>query len=208
MRKVFVVMAVLALLCVGVAANATVSTYEFSFTAADMLFYATANGTDNSTAAGNSLFNGARMRRDGSSPTGPLASRSYWASQNGTFTTWASSTTDKFLEFNLWGLDGNGVKWGEDYKPTDWGATTNPAGWTPTSNTWTSNGWGTPPTGYITEEIIGWTASSYADGFNFQDANLASKKFTFQVDIDSANAWWGQNTNGAPNSLSGPTLTF
>jgi hypothetical protein len=200
-------MAVFALLCVGVAANATVSTYEFSFTAEDLMSYTTFAGPDGSTAADNGLFNGARARRDGVYKTGPLASRSFWTSQSGTFTTWTTSTTDKFLSFNLWGLDGLGANWGEDYKPTAWGTTTYPAGWTPTVTTYSGppNFWGPPPAGYITEQIIGWDANTYADGLNFQDTNLASKTFTFQMSIDSANAFWGQNTNGAPNTL--PTLT-
>ncbi|GEM_PF-2240093 len=197
---------VLAIAAFPLVANATVQTYEFSFTAQNMLSYQTANGADGSTAVQNSLFDGARLKRNGSSP-GLGSSRSYVASENVGFQSWADNTTDKFLDFNLWGLDGNGAKWGDDFKPTAWGSTTSTSGWTSSTYTWPS-AWGLPPAGYITDEFIGWSADSYSDGFNFQDNNLNDKAFTFQVDIDSSNAFWGKDTNGAPNDLSKPELTF
>jgi hypothetical protein len=49
-------------------------------------------------------------------------------------------------------------------------------------------------------------AATYADGLHFGDADLASKKFSFQVAFDDTDMWWGQNTQGAPNTL--PELTF
>lgn len=182
------------------------TTYEFSFTGADLMSYVLADGADGSSAADNGLFDGARLRRDGSSGTGPLARRSYWDSQNEDFANWAGTTTDRLVGFNLWGLDGRGQYWGEDFKPLAWGSQGGPSTWTPWSTTWTAAGWGTPPTGYLTEEIVGWDANAFADGLNFQDADLASKVFTFEVSFDDTNNMWGQSTNGAPNTL--PTLTF
>lgn len=187
------------LLMLSNTAQASQVWYEFSFTGADMMYYAFANGAIGSSAADNGLFNGARLQRRDSG-------RTYVQSQQSAFTNWATTTTDQFLSFNLWGLDGLGAKWGEDYKPLAWGSMSNPSGWTNWTTTWTAAGWGTPPAGYLTETLIGWDAIAYSDGLNFQESDLASKVFSFQVAFDTNNMWWGGATNGAPNAL--PTLTF
>ena len=189
------------------AASASFVTQTYEFTGADLLKNVYVSGADHSTAAGNGLFDGARLRRDGYDGNGPNASRSYWTSQQSSFQNWAGTTTDRFLRFNLWGLDGNGANWGEDYKANSWVSHTGPTGWTPWTDTWTNAGWGTPPAGYRTEELIGWDANSWNDGLNFQDADLASKTFQFTVQFDTEDMWWGQNTNGAPNHIGGP-MTF
>lgn len=194
---------VLIVLCTTQALAVTI-TQTYQFTAADLMKTVYFGGADGTTAADNGLFDGARLRRDGSSGTGPLASRSYVASQSAAFSSWATTTTDRFLSFNLWGLDGLGARWGEDFKPSDWGTQSGPGGWTPWQTTWTAAGWGTPPAGFITEKFVGWDAGSFADGINFQDAGLASKVFRFTVDFDTTDPWWGGSTNGAPNSLYGP----
>ena len=196
--------AAMALVCAVQSTQAVIVTQTYMFTAADMMKYAYVAGSNGSTAVQNGLFDGARLRRDGSNGTGPLASRTYWASQQASFSNWATATTDRFLDFNLWGLNGLGARWGEDIKPDNWAAQGNATGWTDWQNTWTGAGWGTPPAGYRTEALVGWTANSFADGINFQDANLASKVFTFTLDFETTDMWWGGATNGAPNSLWGP----
>ena len=196
----------LALMLVSAAesALAVIVTQTYQFTAADLLKTLYVGGADGTSAAQNGLFDGARLRRDGTNGSGPLASRTYWTSQQAAFSTWAGTTTDRFLGFNLWGLDGRGAFWGEDFKADAWGAQGNPGSWAPWQTTWTAAGWGTPPAGYRTEGIVGWDAATFADGFNFQDANLASKVFTFTLDFETTDMWWNGTTYGAPNSLYGP----
>jgi hypothetical protein len=207
MKKALVVLCVAALaVTVLGSAEAAIKEYQFSFTAADVLNYVIADGADGSTPAQNGLFDGARLKRNGLSG-GAGSYRSYVTSQHNGFTSWANTTTDRMLSFNLWGLDGRGAGWGEDFKPLDWTSHTSSSGWTPYDSAWPSS-WGAPPAGYLTTEIIGWDANSYGDGFTFKDSNLASQIFTFNVKFDTDNAFWGQDTNGAPNSLSTPELTF
>jgi len=199
MKKLVAICLVLFVVSSVSLAGSTVS-YKFSFTGADLMKYVLVNGATGSTAASNGLFDGARLVRNV-----PGNSRSYIAAQNGGFETWAETTNDKFLSFNLWGLDGRGVSWGEDFKPMSYGAQTQSSGWSNWVSSWPST-WGTPPAGYITDQIIGWDAGSYADGINFGDSDLASKEFSFIVNFDTANMFWGAETNGAPNVL--PQLTF
>jgi PEP-CTERM motif len=195
---------VAAALALGSAAQAEIVRYEFSFTAADMMRYVTANGLDGSSAADNSLFDGARLVRQDFDPlSGDGYTRSYVASENGAFSTWADGTTDRFLGFNLWGLDGLGVNWGEDFKPTEWVSQSDPTGWTNWQADWP---WGTPPTGYITDDLVGWDASTYGDALGFGESGNASVEFSFVVDLNTEDMWWGADTNGAPNTL--PELTF
>ncbi len=206
MRTLASILAVLGMVVLlGTPAQATITTYEFSFTAEDMLSYVTVDGTEGSSAADNEVFDGARLRRDGTNPSGPLASRSYWESQNGAFTSWATGTTDRFLSFNIWGFDGRGIHWGEDFKPHAWVGSTEPAGWTPWTTAWP---WGDPPAGSHTDLLLGWDANGFGDGFNFQDTDLGSKAFSFMMQVDDTDAWWGQNTQGAPNDYSVPELTI
>ena len=193
--------AAMVLVCAAQSAHAVIVTQTYKFTAADMMKYLYVGGSDGSSAALNGLYDGARLRRDGSNGNSPLASRSYWTSQQASFSNWATTTTDRFIEFNLWGLNGLGANWGEDFKPHHWVSQGNATCWTDWQDTWP---WGIPPAGYHTDAIVGWSANTFDDGINFQDANLAAKVFTFTIDLDTTDPWWGGNTNGAPNSLYGP----
>lgn len=204
MKRVALIAALSLLLIAG--AYADTVRYEFSFTAADLMSYVTAAGSDNTSAAANGVYDGARLIRLNLDGNGIANTRSYWASESAAFTAWAGSTNDRLLSLNLWGLNGRGANWGEDYKPLDWVSWDGPSGWSEWSETWSGAGWGIPPAGYNTEEFIGWDAATFADGFNFQDGNLASQVFTFTVDFDTTDMFWGGNTNGAPNTP--PTLTF
>jgi hypothetical protein len=179
-------------------------TQTYQFTAADLMKHSYVAGADGTTAAENGLFDGARLRRDGTSGSGPLAARSYVSSHHASFSNWASTTTDRMLSFNLWGLDGRGAGWGEDFKPNYWVSHSGPTGWTTWEDTWTNAGWGTPPAGYRTEQIVGWDAETFDDGMNFQDADLASKVFRFTLEFETTDMWWNGTTYGAPNSLYGP----
>ena len=199
MKKLIMLLFTFAAFCSVANAGESVS-YKFSFTGADLMNYVIFDGADGDSAADNGIFDGARLVRNV-----PGYSRSYVASQNDGFETWATTTTDKLLSFNLWGLDGNGAHWGDDYKPESWGATTQPGEWDAWSSAWPTS-WGTPPAGYITDEFIGWDAASFTDGLNFSDSDLADIEFSFVVNFDTDNMFWGADTNGAPNTL--PTMTF
>ena len=193
----------LVLLLGGVAHAATIR-YEFSFTADDLMSYVTASGLDGSTAADNGIFDGGRLVRQ-NLVSGHTYTRSYVGSEQTAFTYWANSTNDRLISFNLWGLDGRGARWGEDYKPAAWIDQSNPTGWSDWQYNWPV-AWGSAPAGYITDEFIGWDASTYGDALSFGDSGNASTEFRFQVDFDTADLEWGANTNGAPNTL--PQLTF
>lgn len=207
MKKLATTLLVIGGLAFATASHATVATYEFSFTAADMMRYVTANGADGSTAAGNSLFDGARLVRKNLASTADGYTRSYIGSENAAFTNWADSTTDQLLGFNLWGLDGRGAKWGEDFKPTAWRSQSDPAGWTNWQSNWPAS-WGPTPSGYITDVIPGWDATTYADALAFGNPLNAAIKYTFQVDLDTSDMFWNGATNGAPNTLPQLTLWF
>jgi len=192
------------LACLYGTVSATVTTYQFSFTAADLMSYKLVDGADGSSAAANNLFDGARLKRDGTNASSANAFRSYRASQNQGFDNWAKSTTDRLMSFNLWGFDGLGANWGEDYKPTSWGTLTGPTGWTTSFSTYP---WVIPDK-HITDQMACWDANSFNDGFTFGSPNLEDLEFTFRVAIDSDDAFWHQSTNQAPNDLNVPKLTF
>jgi len=193
-----------AALLIGSAANADLARYEFSFTDADMMNFVTVNGADGSAPTTNGLFDGARLVRQ-NLVSGATHTRSYVGSQNAAFTNWANTTSDRLYTFNLWGLDGLGAGWGDDYKPTAWIGQDNSAGWTDWQSSWPAS-WGAPPAGYITDEFVGWSADTFGDALTFGDANNANIDFSFVVDFDTTDMFWGADTNGAPNTL--PQLTF
>ena len=206
MKKKLLAGLVTGLFLVGITGTvqAGIVSYKFSFTAEDMMSYVTADGADGSTAADNSLFDGARLVRQDLVPGGTAGyTRSYVETENSAFGTWANTTSDRFLGFNLWGLDGNGANWGDDFKPTEWVSQSDPTGWTNWQMDWP---WGTPPAGYITDEIVGWDASTSGDALGFGEAGNAAVEFSFMVDLDTDDMFWGGGTNSAPNTL--PELTF
>jgi len=188
-------------------AQAGIVTYEFSFTAADMMGYDVADGASGSTAVDNSLFDGARLVRQdlGVITDGDGKTRSYVTGEKDDFVNWADNTDDKFLGFNMWGLDGNGANWGDDFKPTDWVSQGDPTGWDSWQYNWPAS-CGSPPAGYITDEFVGWDSATYGDALSFGDASNSSVEFSFIVDLDTDDMFWGGATNGAPNTL--PELTF
>jgi hypothetical protein len=186
-------------------AQADVVMYQFSFTGADLMNTTYAAGADGSSAADNSLFDGARLKRDGTNPNGPDAYRSYVASEQAGFNAWKGSTTDRFVGFNIWGFDGRGEHWGDDFKPLSWGGHSGPAGWSTWTEAWP---WGTPPAGSLQTDLIGWDADNWGEGLNFTDADLASLIFSFTVKFDTDDMFWGGATNGAPNTLPELTVWF
>ncbi|MEP3351449.1 MAG: PEP-CTERM sorting domain-containing protein [Marinomonas sp.] len=184
-------------------ALASIVTYEFSFTAQDMMNYSFVNGADGSTAAENGLFDGARLSREG----GPSEfKRTYVESEHSDFTDWATTTTDRLTTLNFWGFDGRGAGWGEDFKHTDKELVSGVSGWNDWDPVGWDAGWGANPNPN-TAVTAGWFANTAAEGFGFGDANLVDKVFTFQLDFDDSDWLYGEETNGAPNTLGGP-MTF
>jgi hypothetical protein len=184
-------------------ALASIVTYEFSFTAQDVMDYTFVDGVDGSTAAENGLFNGARLTREGGAP---YDKRTYVASEHAAFTDWATTTTDRLTTINLWGFDGRGIGWGEDFKHTDRENVSTTSNWTEWDSVGWDAGWGPNPNPN-TEFSPGWYANTAAEGFGFGDANLLSQVFTFQLSFDDSDWLYGEDTNGAPNALGGP-MTF
>lgn len=201
-------MAMAATLLAGTA-MATPVVYRFEFTAADLFNQQFENGSDGSTAADNGLFNGARLLRVGTNGNHVDAARTYVQSQHTTFNNrWSQYESEGYVldSFNLWGLDGRGQHWGEDYKPFQWISHDGPTGWVPHYYEWPSS-WGTPPAGYHTLQFPGWYTPDPNDAIALNATNLDDYKFSFTVQFDTGDMWWGQNTQGAPNQLDG-MMTF
>ena len=207
MKKLITAVILGCIVLAGGAAQADLVTYEYSFSAADLMEYTIAEGTGGFTgnsytgqsALASGVSDGARLLRNGTS--GGLGSlRSYNASQNDAFEVWATTTTDRLMSFNLWGLDGKGMNWGEDYKLTSFEFIEAPTGWTSYQATWPTS-WGTPPAGYNTLQMYGWSASNLAYGFNQSDTDLNSEKFTFRATFDTTDAFWGHLSSGVTPSL-------
>ncbi|MCC5828746.1 MAG: hypothetical protein JJU36_04805 [Phycisphaeraceae bacterium] len=189
----------------------------FTFTAADLFNQVFVEGPDGSTAADNGVFSGARLLRVGSSGTHADVGRTYVDSQIATF----QSRWNQYAEsgyglytFSLWGLNNNGGNWGEDYKPYEWISFETPEGWNTSfldaQATWP--GWyadDVAPFGPYTSLRPDFTV----DGMSFMiplDADpmtLSSLEFSVTIAFNPNDAFWGQDTKGAPNDLDGP-MTF
>ena len=65
------------------------------------------------------------------------------------------------------------------------------------------------PDGAIVDKFVAWKTETYnsTEGLDF-DGDEALKVFSFVVDFDTTNAFWDQDTNGAPNTLGGPMTFF
>jgi len=189
----------------------------FSWTAADLLDIEFVNGEDGTTAAENGLFDGARRLRDGSNRGGDTA-RTFIESQHDLF----NDRFDALVEndeglnsFNLWGLDGRGAEWGEDFKPLEWVSIDAPDGW---------------ETGFFDAgpDGLGWFQNTDPTQSNFVDFNtplfpffetdgagiplaggsgLENLEFSVTIRFDETDAFFGQETHGAPNDLNS-SLTF
>ena len=183
--------------------------YQFTFTGADLLNNQFVAGADETTAADNDLFDGARLLRTGAG--GPIH-RTYVESQHDDFNArWDEYVDNEYFlyDLSLWGFDGLGAGWGEDYKPTAWlghsggGAASD---WETSLLTWP---WGDPPVGYITDQRPDWVAD-WPDGpiyLNNPDS-WSDFVFTANVLIDPVTGWWGQDVGDAPNDLKIPELTI
>ena len=184
-------------------ANAAVVTYQFSFTGEDLLGYNYVEGEDESSAADNSLFNGARKVHDDGNGN---AARSYVESQHGAFDSWATSTTDKLTGLSLWGFGDLATDWGEDYKHKGGRTLSAPDNWVDEPTGWS----GDPdenPNPY-TNSSVAWISEGIDDALSFGAEDLASQTFSFQMSFNSNDWLYGvDDTNGAPNTLGGP-MTF
>ncbi|MCC5786791.1 MAG: PEP-CTERM sorting domain-containing protein [Phycisphaerales bacterium] len=205
----------------GIAAAAGASTVQqtYYFTAADLINNQFANGADGTSAADNGLFNGARLLRDGSNPNSAQAARTYVASEHATFNSrWNSlvSGGGELTSFNLWGLDGRGINWGEDYKPHSWVSVSAPDGWStgfhdagPDDIGWFQN---SDPSGsgyldYNTSLFPYFTPDNGGLALDTDQSVLESLRFSVTIEFDPQNAFWGQDTQGAPNNIdSGLTM--
>jgi hypothetical protein len=202
--KLFVIaLGMLVVGCLATSAQATISWYDFSFSAADVMSYSYANGAVGTGAAENSLYDGARLVRLPGS-----YQRSYVGAQQSAFTNWATTTTDRLTTINLWGFDGLGAGWGEDYKHMDRTVMSNPSGWTEWTDVGWGAGWGANPNPN-TAVTPAWIIDNLDPGFGlgFADGHLASQAFNFRLKFDDANWRYGHETHGAPNTLGGP-MTF
>lgn len=189
--------------CTGATASAGPIWYEFSFTGADLMNYDFVAGADGSSAADNSLFDGARLKRNGG---GFAAARSYVASQHADFTSWATTTTDRLTTVNLWGFDGRGAGWGEDFKHQARANVSAPADWVDWTTVGWDAGWGPNPNPY-TDVTPGWYVGDHSAALGFSDVDLAAQVYTFRLQLDESDWLFGANTNGAPNTFGGP-MTF
>ncbi len=219
MKKGTFLLAIVATCVFGAVANADIVLYEFEFTALDLMRSWDGNvvaGADGSSAADNDLYHGAAAVGHPSGSEG--AARSYVGSQNADFLTRVSNTSKRLVDFNLWGFDNpqpnQGSSWGDDYKPLNWA---NGVGATPTSwvNSLTTYPWGTPPGDSLQDKLRGWYTGTWADGYNWNDAGLADHTFKFRMELDTNDAFYGNDTVGtgleaAPNSadLNGAEITF
>ncbi|ABI55465.1 PEP-CTERM sorting domain-containing protein [Alkalilimnicola ehrlichii MLHE-1] len=194
----------------GLPAHATVITYEWS--AADMISNVFVDGEDGTKAAENGLFAGATRLRDGSS-TGEGAARTYVESQHGQFIeryNFLAREGETLTSFNLWGLDGRGVQWGEDYKPLAWVDVTAPDGWStgffdagPDGLGWFQNT--NPDLGnYLAYNtpLFPWFSAPEDGGLPLvDDGTFDSLMFSATIEFDPDDAFWGEDTFGAPNDI-------
>lgn len=208
-KSLFFLLAVAFIFSVTTSALATnLVTYDYTISGADLMSYAIVDGTDGSVAIDNGLYEGARKVRTFDSNNTEF--RSYWASQNTAFQTYAASASaNRLVEFNLWGYNGLGVGWGEIYKVNSWGDETP----TSTNSNWTGDvtpwPWGTPPANN-SGQIIGWdtdwadsdNATSYANGIGF-DGTGSNYEFDFQVTLDMDDPAFYGNTSPWYNGVEG-----
>ncbi len=200
------------LLVATTTAQAEMVTYEFSFTAAELMGYNTANGADGTSAADNDLYNGASAFGHAD------ILRSYHADDHADLAAATQRTDLRLMDFNMWGFDnpqpGQGSSWGDDFRPQSYNgvAGVNPMGWQGWTTTYP---WGDPPGDSACDQLRGWSTESWDDGINWNDADLADRVFTFQVVLDTDYAFYGNDTQGdgqiaAPNyaDANGATITF
>jgi len=206
------------LLLAGTSAEADSIKRTLSWTAEDMLARDYADGDDGTTAAGNGLFDGARRLRDGASKNGDSA-RTFIQSQQGLFETrWDGLVEDAATldSFNLWGLDGRGAEWGEDFKPLEWVKVNAPNGWEtgffdagPDGLGWFQND--DPSQGNFVDfntPLFPWFSSPDGGGIPLGGNGLDELEFSVTIKFDEDDAFFGQDTFGAPNELDGELTTY
>ena len=199
------------LLLTGTVAEADVIR-TLTWTAADMLESQFVDGDDGTTAAENGLFNGARRLRDGASKGGESA-RTFIGSQHDLFNTRLDALEDNeetLDSFNLWGLDGRGAEWGEDFKPLEWLDVSAPDGWEtgffdagPDGLKWFQNTDESAPKFVdFNTPLFPFFESPDDGGIPLAGgSDLESLMFSVKIKFDESDAFFGQNTFGAPNDL-------
>jgi hypothetical protein len=210
---------VLAVVAMAAPVLAGMNTYRFTFTAADLMGYATAQGAEGSVPADVDLYDGASAYGT-SYDAGRV--NSYWGSHvnSGAFASALTDTSVRLTEFNLWGFDNpqpnQGSNWGDDFRPLNYGpgntAGATPGGWSSYALTYP---WGSPPGDSVCDKLRGWEASGWDAGFNWNDSDLASHTFTLYVTLDTDQVTYGNDTQldgqlAAPNFAddNSATITF
>jgi len=203
--KTFPWMGILIVASLGIAstAQAQVTWYEFSFTAADLMdqfWFAGAAGT---TAAYNGVYDGGRFSHGGDDPP---EMRTYISTEHQEYLNWKSDCEQRLASFHLWGFGGLGPSWGEDYKHMNQASVVAPSGWTSWEQEW-SGGRDENPNPFPDARILGWSTGSWIQGFHFDDGDLASQEFRFRLLLDAEDWRYYQQTYTAPNLLGG-NMTF
>ncbi len=190
-------------------------TYRFTINGADLMSYKlqdTEGNDENKSAADNGIYNGARYYK-GRKKADPHA-RNYISSEKDKFNTWATTTTARLTDFNIWGYDGNGANWGEIYKVYDWpeDPVSDSAAWSGYRTPWP---WGSfddyadKKIGYGAHyndgELLGWE-SDYANGLGFNLLN--NIKFTFQIVFDMDDPAFDNNTSPWYNGKEGQMVVW
>lgn len=214
MKKVFLVMAALALLGLSaVQVQADIVERTYAFTGADLInnvfgsYRYSGDGSLRAYEGMRSLFPGLVFTYTGSGATYLGTSGSWYTNFNDLF---SAAAADNRVLSTFWlsgmaGMDGNAGQWGEKYKPLEWVSGTGPTGWAFSLITDDD-----PPTGALTNQRPVWTTST--DGLALTSTELANQVFSVTVKFDTTDMWWPDayvyGSTTAPNSLDGLTMYF
>jgi len=166
--------------------------WEFTFSGEDLMNYTIFDGADGSKPVELGIFSGAMTYVPVNTGT-PI--RSYQASTNDAFETWATTSGDKVWRINLWGYNGAAASYGESYKVWGWNCEGSAVpGWSSDSN-WVgeigdwSPAWGQTPANN-NGKIIRWiNLSGYDSVFGFGDDQYPT--FTFRLGLDEDDPFFG-----------------
>ncbi|GEM_PF-2344772 len=181
-------MVFIALILMSSPVYSAVKWWEYTFSGEDIMNYTIFDGPDWSKAADLGIYSGARVYVpfDPQTQTNGSPIRSYYASTNDAFESWANTTDSRVYRINLWGYDGMATEFGEFYKVWAWNApgSTVP-GWSSDSN-WSGEignwSWGTPPDNNNGKIIRWFNFTGYDNLFGFGDS--AYPTFTFRLGLD------------------------
>lgn len=184
-------------------------THTYHFTAADLINNQFANGDESADAADVGLFAGARSI----TAEDDQIYRTYRADERDQFNARWDHLVDKdgtLDSFTLWGLS-QAAQWGEDYKPLQWVDLSAPDNWNtdfldlgPDGSNVFQNTDETEPNflDYHTPVVPAFGAPLGDEiPLDADQQTLKDIKFSVTIEFDESDAWWGQDTKGAPNQL-------